>query len=68
MNEPSVNLRLLQLFEDKINAEFPQLNASRICNLHVVHNAFKIRGNPSNFDLEMIMNGLNHKFYDTSIF
>ena len=26
MNEPSVNLRLLHLFKDQINAEFPQLN------------------------------------------
>ena len=52
INGPPFNLRLLHLFEDKRNAEFPQLNERRICNLHVVYNAFKIRGKSSNFDLE----------------
>ena len=43
MNETSVNLRLLHLIEgNERNAESPQLNEGGLCNLHIVHNAFKI--------------------------
>ena len=68
MNETSVNLRLLHLFEDERNAESPQLNERGLCNLHVLHNAFKIRGISSNLDLEKIINSACHKVYGTSIF
>ena len=66
-DETSVNLRLLHLFEGERNADFPQWIERGICNLHIVHNAFKIRAK-SNCDLEKIMNGAYHKFYDTSHF
>ena len=69
MNETSVNLRLLHLIEgNERNAESPQLNERGLCSLNIVHNAFKIRGKFSNFDLEKIMNRACHKLYGTSIF
>lgn len=61
-DETSVNLRLLQLFEDERNVDFPQLIESRKYNLHIVHNAFKIRGKSSNFDLDKILNNAYHIF------
>lgn len=53
---------------DERNEDFPLLIERGICNLHIVHNAFKIRAKPSNCDLEKIVNSAYHKFDDTSVF